>query len=88
MLMISLPMGDSQTGQPEMSGHCRINGREVEYRIDERDGTFNYRHESGEWVKRYIQDGMANNNNMVTLICSETPEQYTEQNGHVFTLKG
>jgi hypothetical protein len=73
--MLSLPVVDRQTGQPEMAGHCRINGQEAEYRIDERECTFNFRHEGGEWVKRYINDGLATDNNLVTLICGKTPEQ-------------
>jgi hypothetical protein len=89
MLMITLPVADHATGQPEMSGHCRINGKAAEFRIDESDGTFNYRHEGGEWQKRWIKDGGYDaGKDVVTLLCGERPEQYIERDGHVAILKG
>jgi hypothetical protein len=88
MLMITLPMADRQTGQPEMSGRCRINGKSAEYRIDESDTTFHYRHEGGEWQKRWIKDGGETSDGLVTLFCGETPEQHVERDGHLIILKG
>jgi hypothetical protein len=70
MLLVTVPVADTKTGQPEVSGRCRVDGRDAEYRIDESDKTFAFRYEGNDhWTERRIKEGHAAGNNLVTLIC-------------------
>jgi hypothetical protein len=77
-MTITLPIDDRSSGQPELSGHCRIDFRKVEYRIDESDGSFSYRHGDGPWEKRWIAQGWSTIPGLLTLWCVDSRERALE----------
>ena len=72
MFMLTLP------NSPDREGHCCINGKNARFKFSDPPRTLSFRYEeSDDWQTRYIQDARPAGEDLVTWICTETPDNDT-----------